>query len=567
MMYVGWFSIFAFSSSATAFQSFQKVLSVTPKVIEVTRTARRGVEEDSDECVPIACLIGYFPKDKECELKETLQNAGFEYSQNVNDDNAGRNLFEYTYMKSSGMLKLVGDNQISSGANAPRYIPLQLGEENVLVTNGWSFLDPDESEPLSAFAVDADNLEKQYEPKWKMDKDPSTYNTLKISSLGYDIQPMNSQDILSHASIISEMSTNVLLHGATDPPNTKRTNNGYDFSGSMVGIRRGIFTCAIGGIPLFTTNDLSPLTGSSGWLSFNRPISNEHIKLVTPDEAAIDKRIEVLDSRSRCHLGHFFGMEDGYCINASAMNFFPLDEKNGETTPEFWDTSSHPTSWQRLGLSDDNLDVSEQILKGVLSRRIVPRTVLLGAGCFWHVELALRRLPGVLDTLVGYAGGDFASPSYEDVCKKQTNHAEVVRVTFDPAICDARKLLDCFLAMHDPTRFHGKRDPNTGQYRSCILTYEPDLDQIASAAVADYEAQLAKIVATEVKCISPNGFWVAEDRHQRHDERVKRRSGSTLSEDEWLKNYARRSSSIWGSSAMIPEDMDDKDDGMARMMI
>jgi peptide-methionine (S)-S-oxide reductase len=137
------------------------------------------------------------------------------------------------------------------------------------------------------------------------------------------------------------------------------------------------------------------------------------------------------------------------------------------------------------------------------------------------VETALRRLPGVIDTVVGYAGGGqeqeqlFPSPTYEQVCQGTTGHAEVVRVKFHPSTLAPRILLDCFLAMHDPTkvRAHGKHARNTGQYRSCILLVEaPSRDEregkeeslvdTVQQALMDCESQLGNEMSTELYVMS-----------------------------------------------------------------
>jgi peptide-methionine (S)-S-oxide reductase len=308
---------------------------------------------------------------------------------------------------------------------------------------------------------------------------------------------------------------------------------------------------------LFTTRDLSPLTASSGWLSFFKALSQEHIELIHPSEDSLDKRIEVVDTKTGCHLGHFF-KEDGFCINASTLNFFPSSNKTG-----CWDTRSNPISWQSLRLGMTNrgqLSISEQILLDVLESRVDMCTVFLGAGCFWHVEFALRRLPGIINTTTGYAGGWFLSPTYQDVCKKDTKHAEVVKVEFDPNICNPRVLVDCFLAMHDPTmtRAHGKRSTGSGQYRSCIFPLDLEMKQKALNALSDCKAQLGKDLSTEVRLVSLESFWIAEDRHQLHYERLKQKVGKdveTLSVFDWLLQYGRRSDSVMGSSESVAVDV------------
>jgi len=518
---------------------------------------------------PVACLVGYVSTAQASELERILLDAGYDRMIRDESSSMGNELiFRYKYVKASGMLKLIEDENIPEEALAPKYIPVQSGEENVLVANGWSFLDPDEAEPMSAFDIDAANAEGQYKPKWGgVEYDDRKDETgLTLSSLGFDLGRLSKDNILSEASRISVMSKEVLLNGGTDEPNVKITNNGHDFSGSVSDLNEGLFTSAIGGSPLFTTNELSPLTGSSGWLTFSRPIAEDHIELVSAKKDAIDQRVEVVDARTGCHLGHYFG-DDGYCINASALNFFPVTGIDAKP----WDNSTNPISWQELRKPNDELEISTRILKTVLLRNINFQDVLLGAGCFWHVEFALRRLPGVIDTKVGYAGGTYPFPSYEDVCKKDTGHAEVVKVTFDPHMLKLQKMLDCFLAMHDPTIVgaHGTRAPRVGQYRSCVFVPDQEKEKIGQDAIFDCQKQLAKLLSTEVRTIQMESFWLAEERHQLHDERVKKKNINeveTLNEIDWLFKYGRRSSSIWGSSETTALD-DSNDDGMARMMI
>jgi hypothetical protein len=92
-------------------------------------------------------------------------------------------------------------------------------------------------------------------------------------------------------------------------------------------------------------------------------------------------------------------------------------------------------------------------------------TATFGAGCFWGVEYVFERVPGVVETEVGYAGGHTENPTYRDVCSHGTGHAEVLRVRFDPALVSFEQLLEVFWAMHDPTQVN--RRPDVGdQYRA-----------------------------------------------------------------------------------------------------
>jgi len=146
-------------------------------------------------------------------------------------------------------------------------------------------------------------------------------------------------------------------------------------------------------------------------------------------------------------------------------------------------------------------------------------TAIFGAGCFWGVEEALRRIEGVVDATVGYAGGSTESPTYREVCSGQTGHAEVVQVTFDPARVSYRDLLDAFWSLHDPTQVN-RQGPDVGsQYRSLILASSPEQEAAARESKAALEAsrRFPRPVATAIEPAGP--FWPAEEYHQRYLEK------------------------------------------------
>ncbi len=143
-------------------------------------------------------------------------------------------------------------------------------------------------------------------------------------------------------------------------------------------------------------------------------------------------------------------------------------------------------------------------------------TAMFGAGCFWGVEETFRQVPGVVDAVVGYAGGNTPNPTYEQVCSDATGHAEVVRVTFDPSVVSYGALLDVFWASHNPTLVN-RQGPDIGsQYRSVIFTFSPEQQRIAEASKAklDRSGKWKEPIATEIVPEKP--FTKAEEYHQQY---------------------------------------------------
>jgi peptide-methionine (S)-S-oxide reductase len=138
----------------------------------------------------------------------------------------------------------------------------------------------------------------------------------------------------------------------------------------------------------------------------------------------------------------------------------------------------------------------------------------LGGGCFWCLEAVFQELRGVLDVKSGYAGGHVAQPSYRQVCAGNTGHAEVVQVTFDPAVVSYRDILDVFFAVHDPTTLNRQGADAGTQYRSIILTHSPEQERIAKERIRELNA--AEIWdAPLVTEVAPLGkFYPAEEYHQ-----------------------------------------------------
>jgi peptide-methionine (S)-S-oxide reductase len=136
----------------------------------------------------------------------------------------------------------------------------------------------------------------------------------------------------------------------------------------------------------------------------------------------------------------------------------------------------------------------------------------LGGGCFWCLEAVYELMPGVVDVVSGYAGGNKANPTYEEVCTGLTNHAEVVRIAYDPAKVTFSELLDMFWKIHDPTSLYRQGADVGTQYRSIILYENESQKKEAEASIARIAKEYAKPIVTAVKPLDK--FWVAEDYHQ-----------------------------------------------------
>ncbi len=143
---------------------------------------------------------------------------------------------------------------------------------------------------------------------------------------------------------------------------------------------------------------------------------------------------------------------------------------------------------------------------------------IFGMGCFWGAERAFWSLPGVYTTAVGYAGGSTPNPTYHEVCRGRTGHAEVVLVVFDPAVLSYEQLLRTFFEGHDPTQ--GMRQGNDigTQYRSVVYTTTPEQADLAEQVAARFQQSLDQARYGEITTeVAPAGdFYYAEPSHQQY---------------------------------------------------
>ena len=141
-------------------------------------------------------------------------------------------------------------------------------------------------------------------------------------------------------------------------------------------------------------------------------------------------------------------------------------------------------------------------------------------GCFWGAERRFWQLTGVLETSVGYMGGNRPNPSYEQVCTGTTNHAEIVCVTYDPHLITYRRLLEEFWVMHDPTSLNRQGGDIGTQYRSAIFTTTKGQLEEALATKVTYQGLLTAEglgeIVTQIESADPHIYWIAEEYHQKY---------------------------------------------------
>jgi peptide-methionine (S)-S-oxide reductase len=140
--------------------------------------------------------------------------------------------------------------------------------------------------------------------------------------------------------------------------------------------------------------------------------------------------------------------------------------------------------------------------------------ITLGGGCFWCTEAVYEQVQGVTAVESGYANGELRNPTYEQVCSGRTGHAEVVKVSFDPAVISLREVLEIFFHTHDPTTLNRQGNDVGTQYRSGIYVEGPEQERVAQEVRAEADAAHGGKVVTEIQPL--RNYSRAEDYHQRY---------------------------------------------------
>ncbi len=139
---------------------------------------------------------------------------------------------------------------------------------------------------------------------------------------------------------------------------------------------------------------------------------------------------------------------------------------------------------------------------------------LIGAGCFWGIEKFYSEITGVIDTKVGYSGGNTNNPTYQDVCSGETNHAEVVLINYDESIISYEEIIKYFWECHDPTQLNQQGHDVGTQYRSVIYYFNDQQKNIAEKSRKSFQEKIQKNIMTKIYFAKQ--FYLAESYHQNY---------------------------------------------------
>lgn len=252
----------------------------------------------------------------------------------------------------------------------------------------------------------------------------------------------------------------------------------------------GIYVDVVSGEALFSS--LDKYDSGSGWPSFTKPLNSKSVK-EKMDKSLNQTRIEIRSQKADSHLGHVF--DDGpkaqggkrYCMNSAALRFVPVEELAAKGLGQYLFLFAEKKGWE---------------------------VATLAGGCFWGLEDLIKKIPGVIETQVGYTGGASETVGYEQVKTGKTGHAESVQILFDPKKVSYEAILLQFFKMHDPTTVDRQGNDVGSQYRSAIFVHSPQQKKLAEAVKTrvNLSGKWGKPIVTQI--VEFKSFVRGEDYHQ-----------------------------------------------------
>lgn len=249
---------------------------------------------------------------------------------------------------------------------------------------------------------------------------------------------------------------NIIINKGTEAPFTGKFNDFFN---------DGSYLCRQCGTLLYDSSD--KFKSHCGWPAFDDS-AGDAVKRI-PDSDG--RRTEIVCKNCGGHLGHVFEGEgltpknSRHCVNSVSLDFVPLGKKS----------------------------------------------ITLAGGCFWGVEYWLSKLPGVLETTVGYTGGRIADPTYKEVCSGTSGHIEAVEVVYSPSVTDVEEILKIFFETHDPTQ-KGRQGPDVGEQYSSVIFYSDEAQKKVAEELMNLLREKGYDVVTELRKL--NKFYSAEKYHQ-----------------------------------------------------